>query len=792
MQSYIADIRFSWRIMKKNRFSSVIVLLTLALGIGVSTTVFSVVNSVLIRPLPYPRPDELVQVGKICRSGWESEPAFTTTLAVPEVLAWEESKGIFSSFAVYEGEGKNLIEGPEPQRVNCGKVSASFFSQFNVQMERGRGFWREDQQSGARAVAILSHSLWKTSFNARSNILGSSITLDQKSYSVIGVLAPDFQFCEPYDILIPSVLDRGEFAMPKVIVRLRPNVALEQAQTELDTVYQQVKDPKETGHVELVSLKDQNAAEVRSSLLLFLAATGLVMFIACGNVANMLLAITSGRAKELSIRVALGASRWRVLRQLMTENVMLALLGGMAGLLPVFWCGRLIRPFLDTLPTMSSYHVDGRVLAFAFCLAVLTGLLFGVVPAWQMSQIAPGQAMKEGTPIIMGAKMHHRVPLSRVLIVIETALALVLAGCALLLGNSFLRIQGVDLGIRLDKVLTLTIALSERAYPNARSQANYFEQVISKLRAIPGVEAVGLSSMLPLGDFGGASGGYEIEGRTVGAERTLGITFSSSVNADYFKVLEIPLKKGRWFNDQDRSAKKSVVIINESFAQQYFRGEEPLEQRISGMRIIGVVADTRVSALVERQPEIYFSFLEIGGTCMHLAIRTRGDPMKFASVIRSQIQNVDRSQPYFHIMTMEQRLAKFLAPRSVTLMSATALGIMALVLAALGLYGVLSFSVAKQRHDIGIMMALGAGRGDVFTQVIGSGLKLTLIGILLGFVAAYWLTDLLKTFLYGVKPLDPLTFVLCGCLLLVVALLASFVPARIAMKVNPMAALRSE
>jgi putative ABC transport system permease protein len=650
----------------------------------------------------------------------------------------------------------------------------------------------EEDRSGGPAVAILSHALWQRRFGSDTTVLGRTITLDANPYTVVGVLAPTLPFAAQYDLLIPLALTRGKFAMPQVIGRLKPGVSLGQASTALDALYQRAHDPKEKGHVVLVGLHDHMVGGSRLSLLVYLSAVGFVLLIACANVANLLLARAARRRREIAVRLAMGASRLRILRQLMTESVLLAGLGAILGLLAALWGKDLLRSLISDLPTL---RMDARVLGFTLLLALLTSVLFGLAPAWEASRASLNDALNEGgRPGGATGRPQHR--LTRWLVVAQVGLALVLLVGAGLLGQSFLRLRGVDPGFRPDRVLSLTIVLSQPQYPEARSQAAYFERVIERLRGLPGVEAVGANATLPLTPMGMSFSGLEIEGQPSPAPGEYRFIRVGVVNADYFRAMSIPLKQGRSFTDDDRTGKPEVALANESFVRRYFPQTDPLGKHLGGdrdaMTIVGVVGDVRHSVDSPPEPQIYRSYLQAGSGMMSLAVRTRGDPRKLAGAVRSGILSVDKAQPVYSLMTLEERLADSLRPQRIHMLLVSALGVLALGLSVIGLHGVLSFAVAQRTHEIGVRIALGAERGDVLWLVVGEGLRLTVAGVVVGLLAALGLTRLIASLLWGVSAFDPATFAGVAGLLILVALLACYLPARRAARVDPMVALRYE
>lgn len=785
------DLQLAVRVLARNPKISAVIVVILGLGIGLNTAIFSVVNAVLLRPLPYPQPERLIQIQKEWQPPWLQAPEVTSIfgLYATEVVAWENENQVLAQIAAYEGAEASLTGSGEGEMVHCLRATASFLPLLGASPAVGRGFLPEEQRHGGPRAVVLSHGFWQRHFGGDTHALGRSLILDEQSYTIIGVLAAGFRFTEPFDLCValPSEPQgTGAGAWVRIIGRLKPGVNQEQARSALDGIYQRVADVKEHGKVVLTSLQDYLAGDSKLSLLVYLGAMAFVLLIACANVANLLLARAVHRRKEAAIRAALGAGWWQLIRQLLTESIVLALLGAGLGLVLAYWGKNLIQVLIVHLPTVSAIQMDGRVMAFALSVGLLTGLGFGLAPAIVASQVRPGDALKEGSGGSR-ANGHQRV-LSRLLVVAEVALALVLlVGAGLLLKN-FLHLRTTQLGFGLDRTLSLRIVLSNRKYPDARSQATYFKQVIERLRAVPGVEAVGADNALPLGGFSSSITVVFASGKP-----NVGFAFAC-VNADYFRAMEIPLKKGRWFTDQDCIGAPAVAVVNERFAETRFSSEDALGKEVMpSTRIIGVVGDVCQFGPKRRpDPLVYFSYLQKGKQGMNLAVRARSNPLKLAGVIRSQILSIDHDQTIKDVMTLEQRLAGLLAPERLNTQLSGLLGALALGLAVIGIYGILSFSVAERTHEIGVRMALGAQPFDVLRLVLREGLILTVGGVFFGLLAAYWLTWYIGIWLYDVTVHDLSTFIAVPVFLVLVAMLACWLPARRAAKVDPIVALRYE
>lgn len=799
LEELVQDLRFGLRMLGKNKGATGVILATLALGIGANTAIFSVVNAVLLQPLPFPDPDQLVQVEKQWHPPWQNQPSISRTFSAEEALVILKQNRLFSQIVTYEDRGANLSGGGEPKRVETGGVSGSFLPAFGARFALGRGFSAEEDAPGGPSVTVLSHEIWQARFGGDTNILGRNIRLDNDSYTVVGVLASGFQSIYNYDLYLPIALAPQKrwpaFNRPSIIARLKPGVSLAQGCADLEEIYKETSDAKDTGHIVLTDLHRVITGNVQRSLLLYLAGAGVVLLIACANVANLLLARAAKRRKEVAIRVAIGAAKSRIIRQLLTESLILSISGTALGLLLAFWTKNLLRSVIPHLPSQCAIHIDHSVLGFSLITGFVTGILFGLAPALEAARLFPAEVLKDSERGGGPSLSQHR--LGRLLVVSEMALATVLLLGSGLLVKSFTRLRGVDNGFRPDRTLSLTIYLTPSKYPDERTGAAFFERVIGRLREMPSVEAVGANVTLPLTPIGWGMMGLEIEGRPplTGSDQyfTGGV-----VNADYFRAMGIPLKKGRFFTDQDRAGVPEAVLINESFESHYFPGESALGKRLLNgdkdvLTIVGVVGDVRQSGPEEPpQPQIYRSYLQVGATMMSLAVRTRGNPLAIAPAVRSLILSVDKDQPIDDIQTIEQRLSRHLAPRRLSMLLGTGLSSLATVLASIGVYGLLAFFAAQRTREIGVRMALGAGKGDVLLLILGEGVRLAVAGVFLGVLAACALTRLLSSLIYGVSALDPSTFAVTSLLLLAIATVACYLPARQATRVDPISALRSE
>jgi putative ABC transport system permease protein len=695
------DLRYGIRMLRRNPGFTAAAVLTLGLGIGATTAIFTVINGVLLRPLPYQEPERLVYVKG------DTWGLFSSTR---EYIAWKDRCRALSYIAAYINDQTNFTGGGEAERVTTGMVTASFFPLLGVQPVIGRSFLPEEDRPGGPPVAILSHTMWKRHFGGDSSALGRALTLDGKSYTVIGVLPPRFQIPDrygfDYDLWMP--LSLSDTPLVRVIGRLKPGVTLELARSELDTILQSTLRKGAKRRAVLAAWHEEITGGVKLSLLVFLVAVGFVLLIACVNVANLLLARAAVREREIVVRRALGAGKLRILRQLLTESVLMALLGGAAGLVLAFLGKDLLVAFVSAnLPTIDPIAIDHRVLDFNLGLALITGLAFGLAPALQASGIQLNESLMEGGRGATEGHTGHR--LRNLLVVSEIALAMVLLIGAGLLLKSFLRLRGVDPGFRTDHTLCLTIDLTPAKYPKPHDQTAFFQQVAERIRGIAGVQSVGLSTSLDLDGGGSSLSGVQIEGRSEDFD-----TDCRTVNSDYFRTLGIPLVKGRIFTESDREGMPAVAIVNESFARRHFPEADCVGKRVKfrlWMTIVGVVGDVRGYNLKRATvPLMYFSYLQDGSPHMRLLVRTAGDPIKWAAAVRSQIASVDKEQPPHGLMTFEQRLAEYLQPQRVTMLLLGAFAALALVLASVGIRRDLLLCDPAHPRDWRPRGARGAGK----------------------------------------------------------------------------------
>ena len=807
METVWQDLRYSGRMLFKHRGFTLIAVLTLALGIGANTAIFSIVNAVLLRPFPYESPEQLVIPGE-SSNGTRGN----TGLSYPNFADWKDDRKIFASAsAVRSNENYNLTGAGEPERLMGRLVSAAFLSTLGIQPILGRDFVAEDDRPGATPTVILSYGVWSRRFANDPNIVGQQITLNNQSYTVIGVTPQNFQYGLDADVTIPIGLSTERFkargADPGInaVARLHPNMSLEQAEAELNAVYARMEQQypaSNTGRrCYLTPLHESFVGNVRQPLLILLTSVGLVLLIACANVANLLLVRSSSRQREMSVRVALGASGWRITRQLLTESVLLAAVGGLLGVVLAHWGTSFIAYQLpDSIPRLHEAYVDMRVLGFTLAISLFTGLLFGLAPALQASRVNLTEALKEGDRGSSGSR--HR--LRSVLVVVEVALTLTLLVGAALLIQSFRQVLQVDPGFKPENLLTMQVSVHN---PDGRQVSNFFQQLQENVRRLPGVTSVAVSNGLPLGVANNPI--FIVVGRPLPEMGKEPGATRYTVSNDYFQTMGIELLRGRVFNAQDTPDSPPVIIIDEALVQQHFQNEDPIGKRISqstsgtpSFEIVGVVRHVEHNSLegqATRRPQIYTSFNQIppdrlpGSTRrINVLTRTEVEPTSLASAVRAEIAALNKDQAVFNVRTMEQIVSQSVGPRRFSMMLLAVFAVVALALASIGLYGMMSYAVAQRTREIGLRMTLGAQRGNVLRLVIGHGMKLALAGVALGLIAALALTRTMKTLLFGVSATDPLTFVAIALLLALVALLACWVPARRATKVDPLVALRYE
>jgi len=779
----------------------------LALSIGANTAIFSVVNSLLIRPLAYGNPQRLVKINH--RDAKTTSPS---AVSPPGFADYRDKTSSYESMsAVYLGNiAMNFSEQGDPERLDGGRVSANFFETLRVSPALGRTFVSEEDEPGRNRVVVLSYGLWQRRFGGDPAVVGRDIVLNGQSYSVIGVMPQGFQF-DDNDLWRPLALAKESFGPNqrgseylKVIARLKPGISIAQAQSEMDTLAANIKDsnpqfyPREGGWgVGVTSLHEETVGTIKPTLLILLGAVGFVLLIACANVANLLLARAAARQKEIAIRTALGASRGHLIRQLLTESLLLSLASGAVGLLLAVWgVLGLVTLGGKSIPRSQEIGIDAKVLGFTVLVSVLTAILFGLVPAIRASRCDLQTTLKEGGRGSMtGAKTRAR----SLLVIADVALSLVLLIGAGLLIKSFSRIQSVSPGFESKGVLTMQVALPAFKYREAPQIKTFFENTLEGIRALPGVQSAGAVSDLPLSGSV-HSGSFNIEGRPTADGEEGPHADIRSATPDYFRTMKIPLISGRYFDDRDVKDSEPVAIIDETLAQRYFPGEDPLGKRVEFQpgqpiwrQVVGVVGHLKHKALdADYMDQLYSPHAQVSNSNMFLVVRSSTDPLSLTSAVRETVRNVDKDQPVYKVRTMEQLLSTSLAQRRLAVILLGVFAAVAMMLAAVGLYGVISYGVTQRTNEIGIRMALGAERAGIFKMVLSQGIGLTIVGIALGLAGAFALTRVMSSMLFGVTATDPWTFVVIPIVLGVVALAACFVPALRATRVDPMVALREQ
>lgn len=811
MHTLFKDISYGLRSLFKHPGFTAIVVVTLAVGIGASSAIFSVVNTVLLRPLPYARAERLVAIQEITQDGKRVQ------VTPANFLDWRAQNTVFEQLAAILTRPANLALADQAERIDLAMTSANFFSVFGTEPEQGRFFINSDEQPGHLAVVVISHGLWQRRFSSDPALVGKPITLDGSSYTVVGIAPAGFQYPDKTDVwvppfkLAPAVNERMDptqvrgFGMLAAVALLRPGVPLTQAASEMETITarlrQQYPDTNNRRFNRVVSLHTHLVGDTGPMLLLLFGAVSFVLLIACANVANLLLASAATRQKEMAIRTALGASRLRVIRQLLTESLMLAVAGGAVGLFLALWGVALMTKLLPhDFPRAGEIDLDWRVLAFTLFASILTGILFGLAPALQISKTDVQESLKESGRGSSGSRRHNR--LRNLLIVGEVALSVVLLVGAGLLFRSFLQLQSVNTGFTPQQVLTVRLSPAGSNYRRDADYISFYSQAMQRVSSIPGVESVGAINTLPLDK--GPTAGFRIEGRPPQTPDKWPGGNYRTVSTDYFRTMNIPVVQGRAFNDRDTEAAPLVMIVNQALAKRDFPNESAVGKRINlgnldpkgqpvWFEIVGVAANVRSLELREEaMPEFYLSALQDSFTNMFLVVRTSVEPTSLGASVRRAAADVDKSAAVSDVKTMDRIVSEAVTQPRFNLFLLGLFSGIALLLSAAGIYGVTAYSVTQRTHEFGIRMALGAQVGDVLKMILKQGMLLISVGVVVGLLASFALTRLLRSVLFGVTVTDPLTFVAITLLLTVVALLACYIPARRATKVDPLIALRYE
>ena len=817
MNTLLQDLRYSLRMLAKKPSFTLVAIITLALGIGANTAIFSVVNAVLLRALPFPHSERLVVLFETSKE----VPAMN--VAYPNYLDWRAQQTVFEDLAAFMPAGGILTGDGEPERVTGRWVTASFFPTLGIQPHIGRFFDEAEDQVGAERVIVISYGLWQRRFGGDPQVVGRSVRYNSESWTVVGVMPagfdfygtanPNNDFCMPLGRLNDQAYMHNRHAHTVTVAgRLRAGAGIEQAEAEMRTIAAQLAQAHPESNngydVRVRSFLDDYVGEVRPALLIIMAAVAFVLLIACLNVANLLLAHAASRQKEIVVRLALGAGRWRIIRQLLTESVVLAVMGGALGLLLAAWgIALLLKLYPDSLPRLEEVTIDPRVLGFTLFVTLITAIIFGLAPALQMTKIDLNSALKQGSRSATGGAGSRR--LRGALVVAEIALSLVLLISAGLLLTSFRQLMQVDPGFDAHNVLTLRLRMPDIKYPEAAQTTGFLNDVMRRVAALPGVQQVSVTTGFPLGRNGEED--YWIEGQPEPKRREdWPAAVMQSVSETYHETLGIKLLAGRLFNEHDTATSTPVVLVDDAFVSRHFAGAAlnsviGKRLRFGGddqpwREVVGIVRHVRpVTLEQEGRAGIYRPWQQIEpkwlanlSRAMDLVVKTTIEPETLVAAIRREVQAIDKDQPLANVDTLESRLDESLAPRRFNLLLLGLFALIALLLAVIGIYGVMSYAVTQRTREIGIRIALGAGPRDIFKQVVGHALLLTATGVTAGLFAAALLTRLMDSLLYIVSALDLPTFGLTALLLAAVSLLASYLPARRATRVDPMVALRYE
>ena len=809
MGAIVKDIRYGLRSLLKRPGATVIALVTLALGIGVNTAIFSAVDSVLLRPLPLKDPQRLVSI-------WEQTLQIgikQNHVAPANFFDLRNQTQAFEGIGAYSDFDINLTNDGEPERLNGEFVTANVFSILGVQPALGRTFLPDEDRLGQHHVVVLSDALWQRRFNRDPSILNRNVTLNGESFTVVGVMPRRFFFpLRETELWVPWAMEpeqasgRGDHYL-RLVARLRHGTTLERANAEVSAIGQRLAGeyPATNEGLGFVvnSLHQDYVGDLRLPILILFGAVALVLLIACANVANLLLAQATTRRKEIAIRMALGARRWTIVRQLLIESLLLAGGGGLLGVLGAFWGVQGLSKLLpESLSKLQDVNLDTRVFLFAFAASVLTALVFGGVPALLAARAKPGNTLNEVARDAAGGASGRNV--RRVLVVSEVALAVVLLVGAGLLIRSFQRIRQVDPGFKPANLLTMRTVLPFPKYAKQETRRAFYDELLRRVNEIPGVESAGIITFLPL-SFSGMKFNFSVEGRTPPGDMDLPFALYRVVSPDYFRAMGIPLQRGRFFDAHDLADSQPVVVVNRRLAEQFWPGEDPTGKRVkvgplespnSWAVVVGVVGDVRQTDLYgEQQHEMYVPYAQERRGFIaprDLVVRTKGDATSLAGAVRQAVWAVDKDQPVSDVRTMDQVFAAAISRERFQALLLGLFAALALVLACVGLYGVISYSVAQRTHEIGVRVALGAQPGDVLQLVIHEGMLLTLAGLVIGIAVGLLATRVLSDMLYGVTTTDPLTFIGVPAFLLLVAFLACYIPARRATRIDPLVALRYE
>jgi putative ABC transport system permease protein len=808
MERIFTDIRYGFRSLLKRPAFTAIALLTLALGIGVNSAIFSAVDSILLRPLPLKDPERLVSVWEqTLRDGIQQNEA-----APANFLDIQNQNQSFEQIGAFGPDDVNLTGDGEPERLDGQVVTANVFSILGVAPALGRTFAPEEDQPGQQHVVVLSDAIWRRRFNQDPSIVNRAITLNGESFTVIGVMprgfffpAREIELWTPWAMEAEQKAGRGDHYL-RLVARLKQGATLERANAELASIAQRLSAeyPRTNEGLGFIahSLHQDYVGNLRLPILILFAAVGLVLLIACANVANLLLAQATTRRKEIAIRIALGARRWTIVRQLLIESLLLAAGGGLLGVLGAFWSVEALAKLLpESLSKLQDVSIDARVFLFTLGVSVLTAVAFGAVPALLASRTRPGATLNDVARDMAGGTSGRHV--RRVLVVSEVALAVVLLVSAGLLIRSFQLLRHVDTGFTTENALTMRMVLPFPKYAKTETRRAFYDEVLPKIEAIPGVESAGMITFLPL-SFNGMNFSFSVEGQTSPSDMKLPFALFRVVSPGYFRAMGIPLRRGRFFDSRDSADAQPVLLVNRRLAEQYWPGEDAIGKRLkigpvdspnAWLTVVGVVGDTRQTGLYEQKLEFYVPYAQERRSFVaprDLVVRTKSDPGVIAAAVRNAVWSVDKDQPISKVRTLDQVFAAAISQERFQALMLGLFAALALLLACVGLYGVISYAVVQRTHEIGVRMALGAQPVHVLSLVIRQGMTLTLAGLIVGIVAGTFVTRVLTDLLFGVTPRDPLTFAGVPVLLLLVALLACYIPARRATRIDPLIALRSE
>lgn len=805
METLLQDVRFGMRMLRKNLAFTAVAVVTVALGIGANTAIFSVVNSVLLRPLPFNDPDRIVSV-------WQKLPQEDhVRFSTPEFELWRSQTQVFESIAAGIGNAFSLTHGGEPTMVFGQMVTPSLFSVLGVSPRIGRVFLETEGQAGNEHVVILSHGLWKEQFGGDPNVLSKTVLLNGESYAVVGVMGPEFTYpAERYRLWVPAALNGGMFTkfrdahFLQVIGRVKPGISDARVRAELQSVEKSIAalDPDSKRELHFTKLQEAQTGSIRKPLLVLMAAVGLVLLIACSNIANLLLARAATRQKEMAVRIAVGARRWRIARQLLVESTLLAGIGGALGYLCAFWAlDALVALLPGDVPGLSAVRMDPSVLVFTAGVSLFTGILFGLAPAITNWTEAWSQILKQGDH--GGGGRNAIAPRVRsTLIFLEVALSVVLLCGASLMLRSFLRLQQVDPGFNADNVLTGSVSMPEKRYPDIAHIRSFYHRTLGAMRAIPGVESAAFNTALPLSGQGWGND-VQIEGRPV-APGEQNLVQVQCVSSQYFEAMGISLKNGRGFEETDTETSPLVAIVDATAAERFWPGENPIGKRLNVdgpvRTVVGVVSNVKRTGLdVAEAPQLYLPYLQLSpeltkflGRGLFIAVRSKVPPSALTQSVRQAVMSVDRELPLTQVRTMEELVGSSVAePRSRALLLGL-FAVLALVLACVGIYGVMSYVVTQRWREIGIRIALGAQPGTILRLILNRALLLAVSGVVAGLLGSVLLARVVSALLFSIGPYDAVTFTVVPLVSIAMAVLASLLPARQAARVDPMIALRYE